>query len=118
MTTLNWLATANLALALLPALYAETHCPGNVASIRPRFVERSIIVVPVRVNDFGPYDFVLDTAEQVTTIDPVLALDLHLKLEGTTRVTGAGFSTSAGYAHAERLQAGTYSIKDSPILVP
>jgi hypothetical protein len=117
MTTLNWLATASLASALLPALYAETHCPGNVASIRPRFVERSIIVVPVRVNDFGPYDFVLDTAEQVTTIDPALALDLHLKLEGTTRVTGAGFSTSAGYAHAERLQAGTYSIKDSLILV-
>src|SRR5215469_8822198 len=117
MTTLNWFAAASLAAALLPSLYAETHCPGNVASIRPRFVERSIIVVPVRVNDLGPYDFVLDTAEQVTTIDPALALDLHLKLEGTTRVTGAGFSTDAGYAHTERLEAGTYSIKDSLILV-
>ena len=117
MTTLKWLATASLAAALSPALYAETHCPGNVASIRPRFVERSIIVVPVTVNDFGPYDFVLDTAEQVTTIDPALAFDLHLKLEGTTRVTGAGFSTGAGYAHAERLEAGTYSIRDSLILV-
>jgi hypothetical protein len=98
-------------------VHGEPHCPGNVPSIRPRFVEKSIIIVPVIVNDFGPYDFVLDTAAQVTTIDPALALDLHLKLEGTTRVTGAGFSTGAAYAHAHRLQAVTYAIQDALILV-
>ena len=53
MTTLNWLATASLAATLCPALYAEAYCPGNVASIRPRFVERSIVLVPVMLNGCG-----------------------------------------------------------------
>ena len=104
---------------MLPAvpLQGEPHCPGNVPSIRPRFVERSIIVVPVRVNDSGPYDFVLDTAAQVTTVDPALASELHLKVEGSTGVRGAAFSTLAGYAHAETLRASDYAIKDALILV-
>src|SRR5262249_6171600 len=98
MTTLKSLATASLAATLLPALYAETHCPGNVASIRPRFVERSIAIVPVMLNRSGPYDFVLDTAQQMTTIDPRLATELQLNLQGSAEVTGAGFSTHASYA--------------------
>ncbi len=112
-----WLASASLALVLLPALQGEPHCPGNVPSIRPRFVERSIIIVPVTLNGSGPYDFVLDTAAQVTTVDPALASELHLKLEGTAGVRGAAFSTRASYAHAGALRAGDYAIKSALILV-
>jgi hypothetical protein len=117
MTTLNWLATASLAAALLPALYAETHCPGNVASIRPRFVERSIVIVPVILNGSGPYDFVLDTGQQMTTIDPGLASELGLKLQGSAGVTGAGFATRAAYALPESLQAGDHVLKNPLLLV-
>ena len=102
---------------MFPALQGEPRCPGNVPSIRPRFVERSIIIVPVTLNDSGPYDFVLDTAAQVTTVDPALASELHLKQEGTAGVSGAAFSTQAGYAHADMLRAGEYTIKDALILV-
>src|SRR3954464_5885615 len=56
-----------------------------------RAVLRKSDVAEVMLNDGGPYDFVLDTAAQVTTIDPDLAGELHLKLLGETRVTGAGF---------------------------
>jgi Aspartyl protease len=112
-----WFASASLALVLLPALQGEPHCPGNVPSIRPRFVERSIIIVPVTLNGSGPYDFVLDTAAQVTTVDPALASELHLKLEGTAGVDGAGFSTRASYAHADMLRAGEYTVKDALVLV-
>jgi hypothetical protein len=100
-----------------PALYAEPHCPGNVASIRPRFVEHSIIIVPVMLNNSGPYDFVVDTAAQVTTIDPTLDAELHLKLLGETGVTGAGFSTRAAYARLDLLQAGGYGVKNSLLLI-
>jgi hypothetical protein len=117
MTTLNWLATASLASALLPSLYAETHCPGNVASIRPRFVERSIVIVPVILNGSGPYDFVLDTAQQMTTIDPRVASELRLKLQGSAGVTGAGFSTRASYAQSESLQTGGHVQKNLLLLV-
>jgi hypothetical protein len=117
MTTLKWLATASLAAALFPALYAETHCPENVASIRPRFVERSIVIVPVILNGSGPYDFVLDTAQQMTTIDPALAAELRLKVQGSAEVTGAGFSTRASYALPESLQAGDHVLKNPLLLV-
>jgi hypothetical protein len=117
MTTIKWLTAASLAAVMLPALYAEPHCPGNVASIRPRFVEHSIIIVPVMLNGSGPYDFVLDTAAQMTTIDPALASDLRLKLQGSARVTGAGFSTGASYAQLELVQAGTHAIKNPLLLV-
>src|SRR5215469_648652 len=117
MTTLNWLATASLASALLPALYAATNCPGNVASIRPRLVERSIVIVPVMLNDSGPYDFVLDTAQQMTTIEPGLAAELRLKVQGSAEVTGAGFSTRASYARSDSLQAGESDLKNLLLLV-
>jgi hypothetical protein len=117
MTTLKWLAAASLAAILFPALYAEPHCPGNVASIRPRFVERSIVIVPVMLNGTGPYDFVLDTAQQMTTIDPGLASELRLKLQGSAEVTGAGFSTRASYALPESLQAGEHVQKNPLLLV-
>jgi hypothetical protein len=71
-----------LASAMFPAIYAEAHCPGNVASIRPHSIENFIIVVQVMLNDGDPFDFVLDTPAQVTTIDPELAGELHLKLLG------------------------------------
>src|ERR1700746_2890907 len=103
MTTLKWVATASLAATVLPSLYAEARCPGNVASIRPRFVERSIVIVPVILNGSGPYDFVLDTGEQMTTIDPRLASELGLRLQGPAGVTGAGSFTRASFALPESL---------------
>lgn len=61
MTTLKWLASASLALATFPASYAESHCPGNVTSLRLRLVQRSQIIVPVKINHTGPYDFLVDS---------------------------------------------------------
>src|ERR1700751_3362615 len=122
MTTLKWLASASLAFVLLAAalfstLRAESHCPGNVASIRPRFVERSIIVVPVMLNGSGPYDFVLDTADQITIIDPPLAAELHLTSQGLTHVIGTNTYTQASYAQLESLRAGAYTIDNVLLLI-
>lgn len=117
MSLFNYLVLAAIALGTVPAMQGETRCPGNVASIRPRFVEHSIVIVPVTVNDSGPYDFVLDTAAQVTTIDPSLADELHFKLEGTVGVTGAGFFTRASYARPKLLRAGEHVIYSPLVLV-
>ncbi|HYK34381.1 retropepsin-like aspartic protease [Alloacidobacterium sp.] len=117
MTTLKWLASAILGSVMIPALYSEAHCPRDVVSIRPRFIEHSILVLPVTLNHSGPFDFVLDTAAQVTTIDPELAAELHLKLLGQTGVTGAGFSTHASYTLLDSLQASAYEVKDLLLLI-
>src|SRR5215469_12546792 len=117
MTTPKWLAAASLAFVLVPALSAEAHCPGNVASIRPRFIERSIIVVPVMLNGHGPYDFVLNTGGQITIVEPTLAAELHLTSQGTTHVIGTSSYVQASYAQLESLGAGAYTIKNMLLLV-
>src|ERR1700690_4380548 len=90
MSILKWLAALGFAAVMLPAVQAESHCPGNLNSLPLRLVQRSQIVVPVSINHAGPFDFMVDTGAQVTRVDPVLAADLHLKPQGTAGVVGVG----------------------------
>lgn len=99
------------------SLHAEAHCPGNVASIRPRVVSRSLITVPVILDGSGLYDFVVDTGAQITTIDVQLSAELHPKALGPTHVVGVGAYSRAAYAQLQLLQAGIYSMKDPLVLV-
>src|ERR1700728_2124397 len=71
-----------LALIVLPSIEAEPRCPGNVASVTPQFVQHALIVIPVRINQAGPFDFMVDTGSQVTVIDPSLAAELDLRPQG------------------------------------
>jgi len=117
MKTLKWFVAASLAFVLIPMLCAETHCPGDAVSIRPRFIDHSIIVIPVMLNGSGPYDFVLDTADQITVVDPVLAAELHLTSQGITHLIGASTYTQASYAQLESLQASAYTLNNVLALV-
>src|ERR1700728_226185 len=99
MTTFQWFASLVLAATTLPALVAETHCPGNVASVPLRFVDRHRIVLAVSINHTGPYDFLLDSGAQITMIDPSLAAALRLDTHGMAVVAGVGSGQSAAYVH-------------------
>src|ERR1700678_2084626 len=101
MTTFQWFASLVLAATIVPALAAETHCPGNAASVPLRFVKGHEIVLAVSVNHTGPYDFLLDSGAQITMIDPSLAAELHLDTQGGATVAvaaGAGSLQSASVA--------------------
>ena len=76
------LPAVSLALVILPVIEAEPRCPGNVASVTPQFVQHALIVIPVRMNQAGPFDFMVDTGSQVTVIDPSLAAELDLRPQG------------------------------------
>jgi hypothetical protein len=102
MTDFMRLACLVVATAVASTLDAESKCPGNAASITPRFVQRALIVIPVKINQAGPFEFMVDTGSQVTIIDPTLASQLRLKLQGT-----AGLVSVAGYAH------GSVTVLDS-----
>jgi Aspartyl protease len=117
MSTFKWLASITLAAAILPALNAEPHCPGNVAILRFRLVQRSQIIVPVAINHTGPYDFLVDTGAQVTSVDPALAAELHLKIEGTTGFVGVGFRTRPSFAHLDTLEAGSHALANPLVVI-
>src|ERR1700679_2426901 len=65
MANLKWFASLVVAVGVVSTVSAETHCPGNVASITPRIVQGALIVIPVKINDAGPFDFMVDIRSQI-----------------------------------------------------
>jgi hypothetical protein len=96
----------------LPLVHAESHCPGNVNSVPLRLVQHSQIVVKVLINRSGPYDFLVDTGAQVTTVDPALADELHLKIQGTAGVTGVGVYARAPLTQLDSVDAGSHTVEN------
>jgi hypothetical protein len=84
---------------------AETRCPGNIAGIRPRIVAGALLVIPVKINHSGPFDFMVDTGSQLTVIDPALASQLRLKPQGTVGLVSAASSTNASVTLLDTLEA-------------
>jgi hypothetical protein len=114
MFKLNLLAVV---LPVLPLLHAGAQCPGNVASLHVRVLQRSLIVVPVKINHSGPYDMVVDTGAQITMIDPALATELHLSTEGTAGVIGAGVYERDALIRLDLLEAGPKVVERELALV-
>jgi hypothetical protein len=95
----------------LPVMRAEPHCPGNVTSVPLRLVQRSQIVVPVMINHSGPYDVMVDTGAQITTVDPALAAELHLQIQGTAGVVGVGVYARASLTQLDSVEAGSHVVE-------
>jgi hypothetical protein len=43
----------SLANFALPVLQSEPRCPGSAASVTPRLIQRALIVIPVRINQYS-----------------------------------------------------------------
>jgi hypothetical protein len=117
MSILKGLAALILAAFALPAVKTEARCPGNVNSLPLRLVEHSQVVVPVTINNTGPYDFLVDTGAQVMTVDPALAAELRLKTQGTAGVTGVGNYARAPLTRLETVGAGSHVVENVPAVI-
>jgi hypothetical protein len=115
--TLPLLATVTLATVTLPALLAESHCPAGIVSVTPRFVQRALIVIPVRINQKGPFDFMVDTGSQVTVIDPSLASQLDLKPQGRVGLVSVASYAQASATVLDTLEADSKVVDKSPAIV-
>jgi hypothetical protein len=69
--------------------------------------------VSVQINYSGPYDFVVDTGAQISTVETSLATELHLKVEGTTGSAGVGTFSRSEFVHLGVLQVGGRSVTNS-----
>ena len=96
------------AATVVSTLCAETHCPGNVASVPFRLVKGHQIILAVSVNHAGPYNFLLDTGTQISMVDPSLAAQLHLDTQGAAMVAGAWSRQSASLAELDLLETGAH----------
>jgi hypothetical protein len=117
MPSFKWFACFVLALTVVPALTAKTHCPGNVASVPLHLLNGYLIIVPVSINHSGPYPFLLDTGTQTTTVDPSLATELGLATRGAESIAGVGFQTFASSAQLNLLEIGSHEVAKQKVLV-
>src|SRR5881397_578442 len=117
MSAFNWFASFVLAATIVPALLAEPHCPGNVASVPLRLVNRHQMIVAVSVNHSGPYNFLLDTGTQMTMVGSSLAASLRLSGEGAANVVSVGMHATASFARLDLLETGTHSAANLKVLV-
>ena len=111
------LAAVSVALITLPAIKAEPRCPGNTASVTPRLVQHALIVIPVRINQAGPFDFMVDTGSQVTVIDPSLAAELALKTQGRVGLVSVANFAQVSVTLLDTLEAGSRVVEKSPAIV-
>jgi hypothetical protein len=64
------------------------------------------LIVGILINRTGPYDLLVDTGSQITTIDPALVSDLHLRIEGATAVSGVGTHSRIPFAYPSPREDG------------
>jgi hypothetical protein len=110
MSVIKHFVAASLATLILSALHAEPRCPGNVPGSSLRRVGENLLAVQVRINHTGPYDFLVDTGSQISTIDPALAASLHLKIDGTTGVSGVATHSRRPFASLDLIEVGNHSV--------
>jgi hypothetical protein len=117
MTNFKGFASVVLAATMVSTLSAETHCPGNVASLPLYPVNGHLFVMDVSINHSGPYKFLLDTGTQFTILDSSLASELHLANQGAADVVGTGFHVSASLATLDRMEAGSHAVPNLDVFV-
>lgn len=115
--TIPLLVSVTLATVALPTLQAKPHCPAGIASVTPRFVQRALIVIPVKINQKGPFDFMVDTGSQITVIDPSLAAQLDLKAQGRVGIISVASVAQASVTLLDRLEADSHLVEKSPAIV-
>jgi len=76
------------------------------------------MIVPATINHTGPYDFLVDTGTQMTTIYPSLAAELQLKSQGEVRVLALGLPSRASFSRLELIEVGPLAMADHQVLVP
>lgn len=89
---------------------AESHCPGNVPALHPRIVAGALLIIPVKINQSGPYDFMVDTGSQLNVIDPALAAELNLKSQGFVGLVATASYSQAAIGVLDSLQAGSHLV--------
>jgi hypothetical protein len=83
----------------------------KIITAKIRLDEQSMIIVPVRLNGSGPYDFMLDTGCSKTMVDGELARELRLPHVGEKTVAGV-------FASAQMLvvQVNSLSVEGATVL--
>jgi Aspartyl protease len=88
------------------AIQEQTEPAAKIVTAKIRLDDLFMIIVPVKINGSGPYDFMLDTGCSKTMVDQRLTEELHLSQEGEKRVTGILASAKMSVVHVNSISVG------------
>src|SRR5438105_3511191 len=71
-----------------------------------------LILLPVRVNERGPFDFILDTGAGTSLLSSELAKELEVKILGSKEGQSAGSKVSVSLAKVNSLRVGEIKVDD------
>ena len=106
-----------LCLGLVSIIYAvagqavHAHTPVGF-----RLVSDALVVVPVLINEEGPFDFLLDTGTSTTIITPGLARQLNLQASGNVSLITLAGTEVVPQTVLDSLALGAKSIKRLEVL--
>ena len=116
MTNFKGFASLVLTATIVPALAAETHCPGNVASLPFRLVNRHQIVCPYPSTIPGPTTSCWIPGCRSRWLNPPWPPSSPGH-HGEAVVAGAGSRQSASIAQLDLLEAGSHAVANQRVLV-
>jgi hypothetical protein len=79
---------------------------AKIATARITLGDLSMIIVPVRINGSGPYDFMLDTGCTKTMVNEKLAKELQLSRVGEKTMVGILASAKMPVVHVNSISVG------------
>jgi predicted aspartyl protease len=91
--------------------------PEESTRLKFDFVGRSLIVIPVFVNDAGPYKFLLDTGASITVLATRLASKLNLRSGRTGSIASASGKVAVNLRSVETLRIGDIRIRHAEVAV-
>jgi hypothetical protein len=90
--------------------FGEAQCPRDAETVRYHPLERSQIAIDVIVNGLGPFEFMVDTGTQISTIEPALAEELDLKASGSIGVTDLFAHSRTSVAQLESMETNQHTV--------
>src|SRR3954464_12064202 len=87
-----------------------------VTPITFKLVSNYLVVVPVRVNDEGPFDFLLDTGTNTTLLTPELARRINLRATSRIPLITLSGTEMLPRAMLDSLALGTKSLKHLEVI--
>lgn len=76
-----------------------------------------LVLVPVHINDSGPFSFIFDTGAGRTVVGSRLALELGVPILRTERVTGAAGEMTVDVGRTETISVGGLTAKNADVTV-
>jgi predicted aspartyl protease len=86
--------------------------PASKVKFRLAGGAQPLILVPVAVNDEGPFDFILDTGAGTSLLSTELAKKLDVKITGSKEGQSAGGKVSVSLARVDSLAVGETRLPD------